>query len=138
MWFRVRLFGGKWFQEIIFPLTRVFGSYGKSFPVDQNLLLWLGNDFTLSFPLQIISGSRAKERESERKKESSAKHSLQSSLRHRSTSRQSRRAQPDDHRSLTVVQSPSQTTQTHGEWELKLTPIQTNAPDPAHSGSRRA
>ena len=35
---------------------------GKSFPVDQNLLLWPGNDFTLSFSLQIISGERERER----------------------------------------------------------------------------
>ena len=52
----------------------------------------------------------------------------------------SRRAQPFDHRSFTVVRSSSQTTQTLGEWELshKLTPIQTNTPDLAHSGSLRA
>ena len=34
---------------------------GKSFPVDQNLLLWPRNDFTLSFSLQIISGERERE-----------------------------------------------------------------------------
>ena len=40
---------------------------GKSFPVDQHLLLWPGNDFTLSFSLQIISGKREREREREEK-----------------------------------------------------------------------
>ena len=40
---------------------------GKSFLVDQCLLLWPGNDFTLSFSLQIISGKRERERERERR-----------------------------------------------------------------------
>ena len=35
----------------------------NSFPVDQYLLLWPENDFTLSFSLQIISGKRERERE---------------------------------------------------------------------------
>ena len=35
----------------------------NSFPVDQYLLLWPRNDFTLSFSLQIIFGKRERERE---------------------------------------------------------------------------
>ena len=56
-------FGWKWFQEIIFPQTRMFGCHGKWLPVDQYFHLWPGNDFPPSFSLQIISGKREKERE---------------------------------------------------------------------------
>ena len=40
---------------------------GKSFPINQNLLLWPGNDFTLSFSLQIISRKRERKREREKR-----------------------------------------------------------------------
>ena len=56
-------FGWKWFQEIIFPQTRMFGCHGKWLPVDQYFHLWPENDFAPSFSLQIISGKREKERE---------------------------------------------------------------------------
>ena len=40
----------------------------NSFPVDQYLLLWPGNNFMLLFSVQIISGKREREREREREK----------------------------------------------------------------------
>ena len=40
---------------------------GKSFPVDQQLLLWPGNYFTPLFSLQFISGKREREREREKR-----------------------------------------------------------------------
>ena len=115
---------------------------GKSLPVDRNLLLWPGNDFTLSFSLQIISGSCKTQREQEKKRKTQR-------ARERTTQRESEQnterarertrapIQPPTPIYLMPVTpssarwSPRQTPQTHGEWELKLTPIQPNAPDPA-------
>ena len=42
---------------------------GNSFLVDQYLLLWPGNNFTLLFSVQIIFGKRERERERERDRE---------------------------------------------------------------------
>ena len=72
MLFRVRLFWGKMISGNHFPSNprvwqqRKMKFSGKSFLVDQHLLLWPGNDFTLSFSLQIISRERERERERER------------------------------------------------------------------------
>ena len=67
--------GNKRFQEIIFRKIPCVWQLRKieflenDFSLTEILLLWPGNGFTLSFYLQIISGSHAKERESERKRE---------------------------------------------------------------------
>ena len=72
--FRVRLFWVKMILGNHFPpnphvwLQRKMKFFGNSLPVDRNLHLWLGNEFTLSFSLQFISGKREREREGERKK----------------------------------------------------------------------
>ena len=137
---RVRLFWGKMISANHFPPNlrvwqqRKMKFSGKSFPVDQNLLLRPGNDFTLSFSLQIISGSRKREREREKeckrerarertraqpnadpanKREKERKHSLRSSHRHRSTSRRSRRAQPDDHQAKRRRPTVSESSNSH-------------------------
>ena len=44
-------------------LQRKIQFSGNCIPADQNLRLWLGNEFTLSFSLQFISGKRERERE---------------------------------------------------------------------------
>ena len=65
---RVRLFWVKMISGNHFPpnphvwLQRKMKFSENSFSVDQYLLLWLENDFTLSFSLQIISGEREKEK----------------------------------------------------------------------------
>ena len=46
-------------------LQRKISFSGNSFPVDQYLLLWPGNNFTLLFSVQIISGKKERERERE-------------------------------------------------------------------------
>ena len=161
---------------------------GNSLPVDRNLRLWPGNDFTLSFSLQIISGSRKTQREREKERRESERKNNTKRVRER-TQREQEKEQhtesenqntPSDlanewekeptlwsnHRELRSSQrarertrapiqpptpiyltpvtsssarrSPRQTPQTHGEWELKLTPIQTNAPDPAQPVNHRS
>ena len=66
---RVRLFWVKMISGNHFPpnphvwLQRKMKFSENSFSVDQYLLLWPENDFTLSFSLQIISGERERERE---------------------------------------------------------------------------
>ena len=71
--FRVRLFWVKMILGNHFPpnphvwLQRKMKFFGNSLPVDRNLRLWLGNEFTLSFSLQFIFGKREREREGERK-----------------------------------------------------------------------
>ena len=71
--FRVRLFWVKMISGNHFPpnphvwLQRKMKFSGNSFPVDQYLLLWPGNNFTLLFSVQIIFGERERERERERK-----------------------------------------------------------------------
>ena len=65
---RVRLFWVKMISGNHFPpnphvwLQRKMKFSENSFSVDQYLLLWPENDFTLSFSLQIISGERERER----------------------------------------------------------------------------
>ena len=72
--FRVRLFWMKMISGNHFPpnphvwLQRKMKFSGNSLPVDRNLRLWPGNEFTLSFSLQFISGKREREREREREK----------------------------------------------------------------------
>ena len=108
----------------------------NSLPVDRNLRLWPGNEFTLSFSLQFIFGSRKTQREREK----------ECTLRPSQRVRERMRApiQPPTSIYLTPVtpssarRSPRQTPQTHGEWELKLTPIQTNAPDPTQPVDHRS
>ena len=125
----VRLFWGKMISRNHFPLNpRVWQQWkmkfsGKSLPVDWNLLLWPGNDFTLSFSLQIISRScktqreREKEQQRERvsktQREREKERELRSSHRHRSTSRRSRRAQPDDHRAKRHRPTVSESSNSH-------------------------
>ena len=46
-------------------LQRKISFFRKSFPVDQYLLLWPGNNFTLLFSVQIFSRERERERERE-------------------------------------------------------------------------
>ena len=131
-------FGWKWFQEIIFPLTRVFGSYGK-FYFPENHFLWpeiysFDPEMILHFHFHFnsfLDHVQKREKARERRELSQPLTPIQFTLGHTELSQSSL--------PLTVVQSLSQT-QTHGEWELshKLTPILTNAPDPAHSGSCRA
>ena len=71
--FRVRLFWVKMILGNHFPpnphvwLQRKMKFFGNSLPVDRNLRLWLGNEFTLSFSLQFISGKRERERGREKK-----------------------------------------------------------------------
>ena len=66
---RVRLFWVKMISENHFPpnphvwLQRKMKFSGNSFPVDQYLLIWPGNNFTLLFSVQIISEERERERE---------------------------------------------------------------------------
>lgn len=132
---RVHLFWGKMISANHFPPNprvwqqRKMKFSGKSFPVDQNLLLRPGNDFTLSFSLQIISESRKRERESERKnaKERESERKNESSAKRRSSQRARERKkalpsiQPPTPIYLTSVtpssarRSPSQTPQTHDE-----------------------
>ena len=70
--FRVHLFLVKMISRNHFPpnphvwLQWKMKFSGNSFPVDQYLLLWPENDFTLTFSLQIISEKRKRERERER------------------------------------------------------------------------
>ena len=137
--FRVRLFWEKMISGNHFPPNpRVWQQWkmkfsGKSLLVDRNLLLWPGNDFTLSFSLQIISRSRKtqREREKERKtqrerekeqhtkrasktqREREKERELRSSHRHRSTSRRSRRAQLDDHRAKRRKPTVSESSNSH-------------------------
>ena len=47
-------------------LKRKIQFSGNCIPVDRNLLLWPGNEFTFSFSLQFTSGKRERERESAR------------------------------------------------------------------------
>ena len=71
--FRVRLFWVKMILGNHFPpnppvwLQRKMKFFGNSLPVDRNLRLWLGNEFTLSFSLQFIFGKRERERGREKK-----------------------------------------------------------------------
>ena len=68
-------FGWKMISGNHFPpnphvwLQRKMKFFENSFPVDQYLLLWLGNNFTLLFSIQIISGKRERERERREKRE---------------------------------------------------------------------
>ena len=50
-------------------LQRKIQFSGNHLPVDQNLRLWPENEFTLSFSLQFISGSRKTHSNTERKRE---------------------------------------------------------------------
>ena len=54
-------------------LQRKIKFSGNHLPVDQNLRLWPGNEFTLSFSLQFISGSRNTLREWEKERRESPK-----------------------------------------------------------------
>ena len=73
----MRLFWVKMISGNHFPpnlhvwLQRKMKFSGNSFPVDQYLLLWPGNNFTLLFSVQIISGKRERERERERERRES-------------------------------------------------------------------
>ena len=70
---RVRLFWVKMISGNHFHpnphvwLQRKIQFSGNQLPVDQNLRLWPGNEFTLSFSLQFISGSRKMHSNTERK-----------------------------------------------------------------------
>ena len=71
--FRVRLFWVKMISGNHFHpnshvwLQRKIKFSGNHLPVNQNLCLWPGNEFTPSFSLQFISGKRERERERERR-----------------------------------------------------------------------
>ena len=77
--FRVRLFWEKMISGNHFPpnphvwLQRKMKYSGNSLPVDRNLRLWPGNEFTLSFSLQFIFGSRKTQREREKERKESPK-----------------------------------------------------------------
>ena len=97
--FRVRLFwvkmiSGNHFHP--FPhvwLQRKIQFSGNCIPADQNLRLWLGNEFTLSFSLQFISGKR--EREREKREPRSEREWEKRELRSESTDRRSRCSSED-------------------------------------------
>ena len=68
--FWVKMISGNHFHP--FPhvwLQRKIQFSGNCIPVDQNLPLWPGNEFTFSFSLQFISGSLSTHSNTERKRE---------------------------------------------------------------------
>ena len=68
--FWVKMISGNHFHH--FPhvwLQRKIQFSGNCFPIDQNLRLWPGNEFTLSFSLQFIFESRKTHSNTERKRE---------------------------------------------------------------------
>ena len=60
----------------------------NSLPVDRNLRLWPRNDFTLSFSLQIISGSRKTQREREKEQHRESERKNAERARERTTQRE--------------------------------------------------
>ena len=69
--FWVKMISGNHFHPFLHVwLQRKIQFSGNCIPVDQNLRLWLGNEFTLPFSLQFISGKREREREREKRRES--------------------------------------------------------------------
>ena len=101
---RVRLFWMKMISGNHFhPFLHVWLQWkiqfsGNCIPVDQNLRLWPGNEFTLPFSLQFISGKRERERERERKEKREPRSEREwekRELRSESTDRRSRRSSDD-------------------------------------------
>ena len=86
-------------------------------PVDQNLRLWPGNEFTLSFSLQFISGSRKTHSNTERKNAET-----QNAQQHRESERKNKSSDPfSGHRELRSSHRDlrAQNAQQHRESERK-------------------
>ena len=134
--FWVKMISGNHFHP--FPhvwLQRKIQYFRNCIPVNQNLPLWPGNEFTLSFSLQFISGSLSTHSNTERKREE--KHKTNA---HTERTRApilklfTETSDPQTHTSDPQTQSSDPRTQTSDPWTPD--PAQPNAHRSSHFGHR--
>ena len=112
-------------------------------PVDQNLPLWPGNEFTFSFSLQFISGSLSTHSNTERKREEKHKTNAHTATQrapiHAQQHREKERTSSDPH-FISLIHEPERSdprtaTQRERENELRS---RNQSSDPLRSTNQRA
>ena len=104
--FWVKMISGNHFHP--FPhvwLQRKIQYFGNCIPVNQNLPLWPGNEFTLSFSLQFISRSLSTHNNTERKREE--KHKTNAHTERTSSDPQTRAPIHSDPRTNVPIHEPT-------------------------------